>query len=129
MDFYKLKFPGHEEKHYLRLARLITLFWGAVLFLIGFLARNVPSVLEAGLGIASILYGALLGVFILGVASERVGERAAMVGMSAGLAVNLIVRFATPIAWTWYVLIGTVATIAASLAASAWLPREEKPLA
>ena len=30
-----------------------------------------------------------------------------MCGMSAGLALMLYVRFATPIAFTWYVLIGT----------------------
>jgi len=55
---------------------------------IGVLARQVQSVLEAGLGIASILYGALLGVFLLGVLTKRVGERAAMAGMLAGIVVN-----------------------------------------
>lgn len=127
MDFYKLRFPRHDEAHYLKLARMITLVWGVVLFFIGYLARNVPSVLEAGLGIASILYGALLGVFILGVMTHHVGERAAMVGMSCGLAVNLFVKFRTPVAWTWYVLIGTLVTIAAALAAAALLPREKHP--
>ncbi len=44
MDFYKLKFPDHEESHYLRLARMITLVWGAVLFLIGALSARGPTV-------------------------------------------------------------------------------------
>ena len=44
----------------------MTVLWCAILFAIGLLARNVKSVLEAGLGIASIVYGALLGVFLLG---------------------------------------------------------------
>jgi urea transporter len=48
-----------------------------------------------------------------------------MIGMLAGLGVNLYLRFATPVAWTWYVLIGTVTTVAVSLAASAVLDREE----
>jgi hypothetical protein len=43
---------------------------------------------------------------------------AAMVGVAAGLTTILLVRFETPIAWTWYVMIGTVATFVAALAAS-----------
>jgi SSS family transporter len=118
MDFYKLRHPDHEESHYLRLARFTTLFWGAVLFIIGVAARSVSSVLEAGLGIASILYGALLGVFLVGVLTKKAGERAAMVGMAMGISVNLYVKFGTPIAWTWYVLIGTGVTAGAAMLAS-----------
>jgi len=118
MDFYKPLRPDREESHYLRLARRATLVWGAVLFIIGFLSRDVHSVLEAGLGIASILYGGLLGVFLLGVLNRGAREGSAMVGMVAGLAINLYVRFATNIAWTWYVLIGTSVTLATALAVS-----------
>jgi hypothetical protein len=38
--------------------------------------------------------------------------------MSAGLALMLYVKFGTEIAWTWYVLIGTSATVAVGLIAS-----------
>jgi hypothetical protein len=38
--------------------------------------------------------------------------------MAAGLAIMIYVRFATPIAFTWYVLIGTVTTFAVGLLAS-----------
>jgi SSS family transporter len=125
MDFYKVLRPAHPERHYLRLARLATLGWGGVLFAIGVLAKGVPSVLEAGLGIASILYGGLLGVFLLGVLTKRTGEAAAMWGMGAGIAVNLYVRFATPVAWTWYVMIGTGVTVGAALLASLFYGRTE----
>lgn len=125
MDFYKLRRPDLPEAHYLRLAKFATLAWGAVLFCIGVLARQVQSVLEAGLGIASILYGALLGVFILGVLTRRVCERDAMIGMLAGLCVNLYIKFATPVAWTWYVLIGTLVTTGAALLASLLLPASQ----
>lgn len=129
MDFYKLRHPDRTESHYLALARRTTLVWGAALFAIGVAARNVSSVLEAGLGIASILYGALLGVFLVGVLTKRVGERAAMVGMATGVAVNLYVKFGTPIAWTWYVLIGTTVTAAVALLASLVLAGREEAVA
>ncbi len=118
MDFYRRSWPGKLEAHYVSVARFATLGWGMVLLAIGVLAQRVDSVLEAGLGIAAILYGGLLGVFLLGLIWKRVSESAAMAGMAAGILGNLFIRFATPIAFTWYVLIGTSITIAVSLAAS-----------
>jgi Na+/proline symporter len=102
----------------LRFSRLATVAWGAILALIALLARHWGSVLQAGLSIASIVYGALLGVFLLGLLTKRVHETEAIVGMAAGLAVMLYVRFATPIAFTWYVLIGTSVTFIVGLVAS-----------
>lgn len=123
MDFYKpmmARRGGAEksENYFLRLARISTIFWGAILFLIGLIARNWGSVLEAGLSIASILYGGLLGVFLLGLLTTRVGEGAAIAGMVAGLLIMFFVKIFTPIAWTWYVLIGTSVTLSVGYAAS-----------
>ena len=109
--------PG-DERVWLKRARLATIGWGVILAGVALLARNWGGVLQAGLSIASILYGSLLGVFLLGLLTRRVGENAAMSGMIAGLAVMLYVRFATPIAFTWYVLIGTAATFLTGILAS-----------
>lgn len=129
MDFYKplqlAAGASHAEDHYLRLARYTTAVWGAVLFGVGLLARRWGSVLEAGLGIASILYGSLLGVFLLGLLTKRVQERAAMAGMLTGFLLMLYIKFGTPIAFTWYVLIGTAATFATGWAAS-WVERRPR---
>jgi Na+/proline symporter len=83
-------------------------------------------VLEAGLSIASVLYGGLLGVFLLGLLTKRVGERAAITGMVAGLATMYFVKMYTSIAWTWYVLIGTTMTFSMGCLASIFL--KEKPI-
>lgn len=99
-------------------ARHVTLLWGAVLFAVALLARHWGGVFEAGLSIASVLYGSLLGVFLLGVLTTRVSETAAICGMAAGLGLMLYVRFETSIAFTWYVLIGTSATFLTGLVAS-----------
>jgi len=102
----------------LRLARGATIVWGLALLAIAIVLRHSKSVLEAGLTIGSIPAGALLGVFLLGVLTKKPREMAAMVGVAVGLTTILLVRFETPIAWTWYVMIGTVATFLAALAAS-----------
>jgi Na+/proline symporter len=122
MDFYKplalRRDPGKSEHYFLGIARWATLAWAAILFLVGLVARNWGSVLEAGLTIASILYGSLLGVFLLGLLTKSVQENAAMVAMIAGLIVMIYVKQFTHIAFTWYVLIGTTATFATGYAAS-----------
>jgi solute:Na+ symporter, SSS family len=118
VDFYRPLRPGLPEAHYLRLARIATVVWGGVLLGIGIMARAWGSVLVAGLTIASIPFGALLGVFLLGVLTRRVRELEAILGVVAGLSVICYVRFETKIAWTWYVLIGTTVTFAVGYLAS-----------
>jgi Na+/proline symporter len=122
MDFLRpvAKLAGKDvpESRWMQRARLATLVWGVILFAVALLARSWGNVLQAGLSIASVLYGSLLGVFLLGVLTRRVGENAAICGMAAGLALMLYVRLRTPIAFTWYVLIGTSATFLVGLAAS-----------
>jgi solute:Na+ symporter, SSS family len=114
-----------DESVWLKRARIATVGWGVILAGVALLARNWGSVLQAGLSIASILYGSLLGVFLLGLLTRRVGEIAAMCGMVAGLALMLYVRFATPIAFTWYVLIGTATTFITGIVMSHIV--QEKP--
>ncbi|HLG96351.1 MAG TPA: sodium:solute symporter [Bryobacteraceae bacterium] len=122
MDFYRplelQRNPERPEHFFLAIARWATVAWALILVMVGLVARNWGSVLEAGLTIASILYGSLLGVFLLGLLTKSVQQNAAMVAMIAGLAVMLAVRIWTHIAFTWYVLIGTTATFAAGYAVS-----------
>jgi len=107
-----------DTAHPLRRSRRMTLAWGAVLALLG-LIRWGP-VLVAGLTITSITYGALLGVFLLGTWNRRATEIGALVGFLAGLVSLLAVKLFTPLAWTWYVLVGTVITfVIGSLASRA----------
>ena len=110
MDFLRPLRPGRPESAYLQTARWATVAWGAILFAVGLVARHWGRVLEAGLSIASVLYGALLGVFLLGVLTKRTGELAAISGMAAGFVATLLLR--SYVAYTWYVLIGTTVTFA-----------------
>lgn len=119
LDLWKpLSRVGVGDADWLKRARYATVGWGIVLMGVALIARQWGSVLQAGLSIASIVYGSLLGVFLLGLFTRRVGEIAAMCGMSVGLLLLLYVRFATPIAFTWYVLIGAGATFITAILAS-----------
>jgi Na+/proline symporter len=108
--------PAEAGAQSLLRSRKMTLIWGIVLGLLG-LIRWGP-VLVAGLTIASITYGATLGVFLLGTWNRRANEAGALVGFVTGLVTMVAVRFLTPLAWTWYVLVGTVITFAVGSLAS-----------
>ena len=120
VDFYKPFFrPAEDDQHYLRVSRLATLLWGGVLIVIALLAQFMhKSVLELALTIASVPYGCMLGIFLLGVWTRRVSGTAAAMGAVGGLAVLLALMGLTAVAWTWYVAIGTVGTFAFGILAS-----------
>jgi SSS family solute:Na+ symporter len=124
MDFLRPMRPQTSEKRLLKLARWATIGWGVILFSVGLAARHWGSVLETGLSIASVLYGALLGVFLLGVLTKRPGEWAAIVGMSAGFLTTFF--FSSRVAYTWYVLIGSVATFVVGYAAGFAFPQSSR---
>jgi solute:Na+ symporter, SSS family len=117
MDFWKplSRSSTTSDATWLSRSRHITAVWAAILFVVAMFARQWGSLLQAGLSIASVVYGSLLGVFLLGLLTKRVGEIAAMIAMCTGLALMLFVKFETSIAWTWYVVIGTAGTFATGL--------------
>lgn len=108
----------------LKAARVATVIWAVILVAIGIVARHWGSVLESGLSIASITLGLLLGVFLLGVLTSRPGENAAIAGVAAGLVCILYVRFFTPVAFTWWVLIGSMSTLLAGWFGSLFATRQ-----
>ena len=111
--------PAVSEAGRLRLARLATVGWALVLFGLAVLALDrVGRVVEVGLQIASVAYGALLGVFLLGVLTKRANQRGAMVGMIFGLTMELYLWGWSQIAFTWWVAVGTCVTFAVGYSAS-----------
>lgn len=118
--------PQTPEAVWLARARWATVAWGAILLGVALLARNWGGVLEAGLGIASIIYGSLLGVFLLGLLTRQATETGAMIGMCAGLIATLYARFFTPLAWTWYLLLGTFVTFLTGWASSFGRTRQNR---
>jgi SSS family transporter len=125
VDFY-LRFKQHvTDQDRLRHSRVITFLWALVLFALAMLSlRRVGRVVEAGLQIASVAYGALLGVFLLGVLTRRASQKGAMVGMLCGFATELYLWTGTRVAWTWWVAIGSSVTFIVGYIASLLFPAE-----
>ena len=120
LDFYKpLIAPEASDESLLKLSRWLTAVWGIVLIIIAVLAaQNVQSVLITGLTIASLVYGPMLGAFLLGVLTKRANQAGVISGMLASIVVMLTLKVSDmlgykqvpfhDLAWTWFVLAGTM---------------------
>jgi SSS family transporter len=120
MDFYKpFVRPNAGEKHYLAVSRGMVLVWGGVLVAIALVVQYLQgSALELALTVASVPYGSMLGIFLLGVMTKRANGRGALTGALVALAVVVFVVAYSSLAWTWYVALGTVVTFAVGWVAS-----------
>ena len=118
VDFYSRLRPNSTDRRRVYLSRVATVCWGVVLFGLALLARNGGKVLEVGLSIASVAYGALLGVFLLGVLTRKTSESGAMAGMLCGFLLSLYLWIFTAVSFTWYVAFGSITTFLMGYSAS-----------
>ncbi|MEJ7617040.1 MAG: sodium:solute symporter [Pyrinomonadaceae bacterium] len=110
-DLYRPFKPKQNDAHYLRVSHALTLVWGAVQIAVALMMRHGNrTALDQALSIASLINGPILGVFLVGTFLRRVSETPALVGMGVGLTTMLCVYYLTPLAWTWYVLLGSLVT-------------------
>ena len=126
MDFYFRGSSQADERRKLWISRMATFFWGLVLFALAILAlHKAGRVVEVGLQIASVAYGGLLGVFLLGVLTHRATQTGAIVGMVCGFVTELYLWLGTAVPWTWYVAIGTTVTFVVGYGVSAAMDSEK----
>jgi SSS family transporter len=130
VDFYLAWKPDADERERARLSRAMTFFWALLLFVLALMSRSGGHVVEVGLSIASVAYGALLGVFLLGTLTKSATEAGAIVGMIGGLVANVLLwkqpHFVPKVAWTWFVLIGSLLTFILGWLMSKLLPFKKR---
>jgi len=132
VDFYMHWRPAADDRERMLISRSSTVIWAFVLFAIAVYSVHAGGkghVVEIGLSIASVAYGALLGVFLLGSLTRYASQTGAILGMITGFSINMLLWLHTgpidlgvvtvpQVAWTWYVFIGAVATFAVGSAGS-----------
>jgi SSS family transporter len=141
VDFYMHWRPEADERERMMISRSSTVVWAFVLFAIAVYSIHAGGkghVVEIGLSIASVAYGALLGVFLLGTLTRKATEAGAIIGMILGFAANIAlwlqpapIHFTSlplfgattlpRVAWTWYVFIGAAITFVTGYLASKML--------
>jgi SSS family transporter len=122
-DLYRPVSGRDDDRHLVRVSRAMTVAWGFVLAAVAFGARLLEdNVVNNALTIASLVSGILLGLFLLGILTRRVGQASALAGVLAGIASVLYAKFGTSLAWPWFALVGSCTVFAVGLAASYLIP-------
>jgi SSS family solute:Na+ symporter len=118
-DLYQPLVRGRADAHYLRVSRILTVIAGVAQISVALALRGqTRSAVDTALAVASLINGPILGVFLLG-STRRGDPRAALVGMTAGIAAVSAVWLGTHVAWPWYTVVGSLTTLAVGLAFSA----------
>lgn len=132
-DFYLPKQKNNvADSKVLILTQLLTVGFGVLQVAVGMLATLLSqAVVDSALTIASFSAGLLLGMFLLGILTQRVQQGAALCGGLVGLLTLLFVQFVLPnlpielsdggpvrVAWPWFALIGSGTTFIAGLLCS-----------
>jgi SSS family transporter len=113
MDLYTpLSGKVLSEEKKLKISRLLTILWAGLLVISAlFFMGSSRAVVEVALSIASFTYGGLLGVFLLGILVSKAKQEDAIAGFVAGILVMVTVITLNLFVWTWFTLIGVIATI------------------
>jgi Na+/proline symporter len=129
-DLYRPFSGRNDERHLMRIARAMTVIWGIVLMTVAFGASHLEdNVVNNALTIAGFVSGILLGLFLLGILTSRVGQTAALVGVIAGLSAVGYAKFGTSLAFPWFALVGSSTVFTVGLIASLLFPARTESLA
>ena len=112
IDIYKrLIHSGRSERHYLRVSKIATVFWG--MYAIGFalFADRLGSLIEAINILGSLFYGTILGLFLIAFFLKRIdGTPTFIAAILAELLVLGCFLF-TKIPFLWYNVIGCLSMV------------------
>jgi len=119
IDFYRrFARTDADDRHYLRVSRLATGFWGLFASAVAVWASALGSLIEVVNRFGSFFYGSILGVFILAVGFPRATANGAFVGLLAGMGSVAWAASYTNVAFLWHNVIGAVAVVVVGLAVS-----------
>lgn len=107
-DFYKRLRPNQPEIHYVHATRLAVVIWGAVLgafacVCVGWQQGSGEGLLEFSLGVMTLAYGGLLGVFLSVLLTKRGNHISAMLALASGFVAALLLQFPEWIGTGWQV--------------------------
>ncbi len=127
IDFYRRHVkPGASDRHYLRVSKATTAFWGLFATMFALYAADFGSLIEVVNRVGSYFYGSLLGVFVLAIAVPRATANGAFWGLLAGMAAVGLVEASTEISFIWYNVVGTVAVVVVGVTLSV-VPPSSRP--
>ena len=116
IDIYKRMIKKDaDDRHYLRVSRLATILWGAYAITFALFANRLGSLIEAVNILGSLVYGTILGIFLVAFYLKAVkGTPTFIAALIAELAI-LYCYFFTSIPFLWYNVIGCLLVVLVAL--------------
>ena len=112
IDFYRRHYQkAASDKHYLRVSKVATGFWGLFASVTALYATNLGSLIEVVNRFGSFFYGSLLGVFILAVGVRWANAKGAFWGLVGGMAAVFFVATTTTISFLWLNMVGALSVL------------------
>lgn len=112
LDLYNPLKQNRNKDNDLKISRLFTVMWAILLIFAAIFFMNSPqTVVELALSIASFTYGGLLGTFMLGLFVKEAKQEDALAGFTSGIFIMITVISLNLVAWTWFTLVGVLATL------------------
>jgi len=126
-DFLPQWIDGRSERDSFILSKLLTLAWGGFAVAFSFSVELIAStVLEAINKVGSLVFGPLLGLFLVALLLPDAGERRTLAGFFAGFIANACAWTLLPqLSWLWWNLLGCAVVLLFALTA---LPRLARPV-
>ncbi len=103
-DIYRRSIvKDRDDTHYMRVARWVTIFWGALIMLFATFVRLSDNLIQAVNMIGSLFYGTLLGIFFTAFFLKKVGAKSVFWAALVAQAVVLYCFFfVDKNAYLWY---------------------------
>ncbi len=107
MDILMISRKPVPEKQKIRISRLVAFMWSCVMIGVAMLFENTKHPLvEIALNIASITYGGMLGIFLLGSFFRKLNEKASISSMMLSVLTTAIIYLNFDLWWPWFVPVG-----------------------
>ena len=127
IDIYKRMIKKDAaDSHYLKVSKLSTILWGIYAIVFALFASKLGSLVEAVNILGSLVYGTILGIFLVAFYLKKVGGNATFyAALIAELAILYCYLF-TSIPFLWYNVIGCLLVIILAVILNPFMPRPAK---
>ncbi|SPJ34256.1 sodium:solute symporter family transporter [Kushneria phyllosphaerae] len=110
-----------DDKRYMRLSRLTSVFWGVVCITLAFFTGNIATtIIEAINKVGSLFFGPMLATFLAAILIRPINGIGANCGLVAGVGLNAFLWLFVPeLFWFWWNVTGAVTMLVVALIVSA----------
>ncbi len=100
-----------DEAHYVKVSRWSTLLWGLYAIAFAMFANRLGTLIEAVNILGSLVYGTILGIFVVAFFVKSVGAKAVFVSAILAEVIILLLFKYSDVPFLWYNVIGCLAVV------------------